>query len=183
MSGVPRPCLFPFAGSWICMIASFLLRRLCPVSQLVTQSALRQTAQGLKDQEQSHFITRTSRRTAYFILFTLLFSWNCRYSHFSSRPGDISEIDAGQFQVRLRLPTGTELNERRMPQSVILSSIEELAGKGNSLLRLLRRVAASNVCHQSHLFVTTSSRGRDKSKPSKDSGIDWRILKSACGCC
>jgi len=96
------PCLFPFAGSWICNdILVFAFADFCPgdlkrlskaiiadSSRFERLRAIRILSQGFPEGQPILF------------LFNIVVSVELRYFISVSRPGDISKVDAGQFQVR-----------------------------------------------------------------------------------
>jgi len=120
------------------MISSFLLSQtFVPViSNWSLKSDFKTETQFERFRERSPFYYEDlAEGQPILFLFTLLFQLELRYSHFSFSPGDIPKVDAGQFQVRLRLPTGTRIERTEDATKSILSSIENWQERAMSLLR------------------------------------------------
>src|SRR6267142_780460 len=137
MSGVPRAMFLPLSLSvGFAMISSFLLSQtFVPVisNWLLKSDFKTDNSRFERFKERFTILLRgLGRRKAYFIPLYIIVSVGIALLSFQFLGREIfPKVDAGQFQVRLRLPTGTRIERTEDATKSILSSIEELAGKGN----------------------------------------------------
>ncbi len=139
MSGVPRGMFMPMSlAVGFAMIASFLLSMtFVPVMAVWIMKPLKQKTQ--KDSRFDRFksgylgiIQRLTARsavtlTAYFILVAVFTGAGFYLIGLDIFP----KVDAGQTQVRLRMPTGTRIERTEDATKELLKTAEEIVGEGN----------------------------------------------------
>ncbi len=137
MNGVPRAMFLPLSlAVGFAMISSFLLSQtFVPVisNWLLKSEDKTNNSWFVKFKERfTGFSNGLSKRATIFILLYFIGSLGIALLSFQFLGREIfPRVDAGQFQVRLRMPTGTRIERTEDATKNILKIIDELSGKGN----------------------------------------------------
>ncbi|MBI2282694.1 MAG: efflux RND transporter permease subunit [Bacteroidetes bacterium] len=138
MSGIPRSMFMPLSlAVGFAMIASFLLSQtLVPVLSnwmlKQTDNKASQTKLERMKQKLSASIQRSGRSAPVIIPLVMVGLIALVFLSYRQTGKEIfPKIDAGQMQVRLRLPTGTRIERTEDATKQVLTIIDSLAGKGN----------------------------------------------------
>jgi multidrug efflux pump subunit AcrB len=137
MSGVPRAMFLPLSlAVGFAMIASFLLSQtLVPVlsSWLVkeTQTGATDKLAGLK-KNLTRNIARSQKRKAVVAPLVVIILLLLAYAGYKGSGTEIfPKVDAGQLQVRLRMPPGTRIERTEDATKKLLQLIQNTVGKNN----------------------------------------------------
>ncbi len=138
MSGVPRSMFMPLSMAVaFAMIASFLLSQtLVPI---LSNWMMKKVHAGNKEDKLikvkarlTGAIQKSSSKSKWIIPLAISLFFIIAYLSFQGAGTEIfPKVDAGQMQVRLRLPTGTRIERTEDATKKTLSIIENLAGKNN----------------------------------------------------
>lgn len=138
MSGVPRSMFMPLSlAVGFAMIASFLLSQsLVPVlSNWILKTGLvhQQGNSMLRLKEKvAGFVRRSQKSASLIIPLLILVLLTLAFIGYRNAGSEIfPKVDAGQLQVRLRLPAGTRIERTEDATKKVLGWMDSLAGKGN----------------------------------------------------
>jgi multidrug efflux pump subunit AcrB len=137
MSGVPRAMFLPLSlAVGFAMIASFLLSQtFVPVmTNWILKKEFRYNSERFEKFKDSfgHFADRFTRLRKWIILMYLLASLLLCFLIYEAIGKEIfPSTDTGQFQLRLRMPTGTRIERTELATKDILKIVDSLAGTGN----------------------------------------------------
>ena len=138
MTGVPRSMFMPLSMAVaFAMIASFLLSQtLVPVlsNWLLKKGLAKKSKQTLvKTKERlSSIIQKLTNLRYIFVPLLIIFLLAVAYIGYKNAGTEIfPKVDAGQMQVRLRMPAGTRIERTEDATKKILTIIDSLAGKKN----------------------------------------------------
>jgi multidrug efflux pump subunit AcrB len=138
MSGVPRGMFMPMSlAVGFAMIASFLLSMtFVPVLGVWIMKPLKQEddESGFGRFKSRYLVTlqKISSRSRLAVVFFFIFAAGLFFSGFYFIGLDIfPKVDAGQAQVRLRMPSGTRIERTEGATKELLSLAEDIVGHGN----------------------------------------------------
>lgn len=138
MTGVPRSMFMPLSlAVGFAMIASFLLSQtFVPIlSNWLMKQQAHAVSQGRLErmkQKLSSSVERTGRVAPVIVPVMIIVLLGAVYLGYQQTGKEIfPKIDAGQMQVRLRLPAGTRIERTEDATKQLLSAIDSLAGKTN----------------------------------------------------
>jgi multidrug efflux pump subunit AcrB len=138
MTGVPRSMFLPLSlAVGFSMIASFLLSQsLVPVLSnwlLKTGAVFSQEKRMSSLKEKVAGVVQRSQRTTYWMipLLIVVLATVALISYRNAGSEIFPKVDAGQLQVRLRLPAGTRIERTEDATKKVLRLMDSLAGKGN----------------------------------------------------
>lgn len=185
MSGIPRAMFLPLSlAVGFAMIASFLLSQtFVPVlsNWLLKENVIHSNARFEQIKNgYSKTIDRLLKQTNWLIPVYLLLAFVVAFVcyHFTGKE-IFPKVDAGQMQVRLRLPTGTRVERTEDETKHFLSIIDSLAGKDNVAITsaFVGTQPSSFPNNTIYLWTSGPHEAVVKVNLQKDAGINLNNLK------
>lgn len=138
MSGVPRSMFLPLSMAvGFAMIASFLLSQtLVPVLSgwMMSQHFTPHSSQGMERLKikLAHNVERSGKNAGILVLFTLVLLLLLAFVAYRQAGTEIfPRVDAGQLQLRLRMPAGTRIERTETATKKLLDIVNKTAGSDN----------------------------------------------------